>query len=144
MPDRIQLVAVCGSLALVFVIVDAIRRRRLREQYALLWLLAGTAVLIMSLWRDLLHLFSGLIGVYYPPSALMLLGAGFVVMILISFSIIVSDLNAKVTRLAQELSLLEARVGGAPDPESGTEAGSSHSSNDLSPDLLGTRGRATN
>ena len=110
MPDRVQVVAVVGSLALLVIVFEAIRKRRLREQYALVWLLTGGALLALSLWRELLHQLSALMGIYYPPSALLLIGIGFVVLILLSFSVVVSELSGKVTRLTQRLALLEWEV----------------------------------
>lgn len=110
MPDRVQIIAIIGSLALLLVIFEAIRRRRLREQYALTWLLTGGALLLLSVWRDLLTSLSQIAGIYYPPSVLLLIGAGFVVLILLDFSMVVSDLSAKVTRLTQAHALLEREV----------------------------------
>lgn len=107
MTDRVQILAVVGCLGLLAVIFEAIRKRRLREQYALVWLLTGGVLLLLALWRDLLHQISALMGIYYPPSALLLIGIGFVVLILLNFSVVVSDLSAKVTRLTQKLALLE-------------------------------------
>lgn len=105
--SKVQILSILASLSLLLVILEAIRKRRLREQYALVWLLTGFILMLFSLWRSLLDRVSGLMGIYYPPSALLLLLTGLVVLILLSFSIVVSSLSVKVTRLSQKLALLE-------------------------------------
>jgi len=108
--DRVEIVAVAGAVVLLAVILEAIVKRRLREQYALMWLLTGVVLLVLALWRDLLHQLSALMGIYYPPSALFLIFIGLVVLILLNFSVVVSDLSAKVMRLTQKLALLEWEI----------------------------------
>lgn len=110
MGNRIQVLAIVGCLALLVVIFETIRKRRLREQYALIWILAGLVLLLLATRRDLLTQVSQLMGIYYPPSALLVIGIAFIVLVLLSFSVAVSEMSEKVTRLAQRLALLEAEV----------------------------------
>lgn len=109
--SRVQLFAIIGSLVLLLVIIDAIRKRRILEQYSLVWLLTGFVLLFLSIWRDLLDNLSAFIGIYYPPSVLLLIGSGLLVLILLSFSAVVSKEAGKVARLTQRLALLEFEVG---------------------------------
>ena len=71
---RVELLAILGTLALLGFIVELVRRRKLAEGYSLLWLLTGVVLLVLSMWRELLHTFSRLVGVFYPPAALFLVG----------------------------------------------------------------------
>lgn len=112
MDPRIQVIAVFASVGLLVTTIEIVRRRRLREQYALVWLLTSVVLLFLSVWRDLLHQFSAFIGVYYPPSALLLVLIGLLVIVLLSFSVVVSELSAKVTRLTQEVAILQAEMVG--------------------------------
>lgn len=130
--DRVDLVAVIAAFGLVVVVVELVRRRSLREEYALLWLLMGAMLLVLSLWRQLLHGLAALIGIYYPPSALFLVGFGLVLLILLHFSTVVSVLTRENKTLAQQLALLAWRVeqvekvgseAGTSGAESGCEAG---------------------
>lgn len=111
MGARVQVLAIVGSLVLLALIVEAVRRRRLREQYALVWLLTGVVLVVLSLWRELLHQLSWLMGIYYPPSALLLVGIGLIILVLLSFSVVVSDLSVKVTVLTQRIAILEWELG---------------------------------
>lgn len=56
MTDLIQIVAVSVSTALLALVLELVRRRKLTEEYSVLWVLCGTALLVFSIWRDALHL----------------------------------------------------------------------------------------
>ena len=71
--DRLLVVASFASLAFLFLVFELIRRRRLDEGYALLWLGCGLFFLSFSIWRKALDYIAGFAGIYYPPAALLLL-----------------------------------------------------------------------
>ncbi len=107
--QSIQIIAITFSLSILIAVIDLIRRGKLKEQYALLWLASGFILLILSLWRDLLHKISNLAGVAYPPALLFFLAFLFLLVIVLHFSVVISDLSEKNKRLAQEIGLLKAR-----------------------------------
>jgi hypothetical protein len=110
MEARIQLLAIVASGILLFIVLELVRRRRLLERYALLWLLSGVVLLVLSTFRGLLEDAAGLIGVEYPPSALFFIAFAFVLLLLLHFSVAVSRLADQSKVLAQRLALLEKRV----------------------------------
>lgn len=110
MPGRIQLVAIIGAVALLVTVLEMVRRRRLMERYALLWLLAGIVLLALAIWSDALATISKAIGVIYPPNALFFIAIGFVLLLLLHFSAAVSRLSDQSKVLAQRLALLEERL----------------------------------
>jgi hypothetical protein len=110
METRIQLLAVLGSGILLLVVFELVRRRRLMERYALLWLLSGIVLLILSTFRGLLEDAARITGIEYPPSALFFIAFAFVLVLLLHFSVAVSRLADQSKVLAQRLALLEKRV----------------------------------
>ena len=104
--DILKALAIAGSAILMFLVLDLIRRGRLKERYALLWLFSSIVLLILSLSRSLLEYFSRLIGIYYPPSLLFLIAFVFLLLITLHFSSVISGLSEKNKRLAQEMALL--------------------------------------
>ena len=104
---RVELIAILGTLILLGFIVELVRRRKLAEGYSLLWLLTGGVLLILAMWRELLHTFAEAVGVFYPPAALFLVGFIFFLLILLQFSVIISQLSQRNKRLAQQISLLQ-------------------------------------
>ncbi len=80
------------------------------ERYALLWLLAASTLLILSVWRDLLEVFSGAVGVAYAPSALFIAAFGFGLLLLLHFSLVISALTDQNKVLAQRVGMLQQQV----------------------------------
>jgi hypothetical protein len=106
---RIQIVAVTGSLLLLVVVFELVRRKQLLERYALLWLLSALVLLLLASWRGLLSGVADAIGVFYPPSALFAVAFAFVLVLLLHFSLAVSRLTDQAKVLAQRVALLEQR-----------------------------------
>jgi hypothetical protein len=104
---RVEVVALLGTVSLLVIIVEAVRRRRLSENYSLVWLLMAGVLVVLSLWRHGLDVLGDLIGIFYPPSALFVVGFGAVLLILFRFSIVISQLTEQNRRLAQHLALLD-------------------------------------
>jgi hypothetical protein len=111
MDVRIQIVAILAAGGLLFVLLELVRRRSLLERYALLWLFSALVLLGLAVWRDLLEQVASALGVAYPPNALFLIAFGFVLVLLLHFSLAVSRLSDQSKVLAQRLALLEERLG---------------------------------
>jgi hypothetical protein len=106
---RVQLVAVAASALLLVIVFELVRRKRLLERYALLWLFSAFALLLLGIWKELLESVATAIGIFYPPSALFVVAFGFVLVLLLHFSLAVSKLADQSKVLAQRLALLEER-----------------------------------
>ena len=107
-PLRVSIVAAAISFALLFVVLELIRTRRLRERYALMWLVTAAVLITLSLWRSGLDTIAGLVGIHYAPSALFAIAAVFIVVVLLHYSTVVSRLSDENAILAQRVALLEA------------------------------------
>ena len=103
--------------ALVFLIVfEMVRRRYLRERYAILWLGAALALLVLAAWNQLLSTISSAVGIKTPSNAFFVIAFAFLLLLLLHFSSVVSRLTDETRVLAQRLALLEQRRD-APDPD---------------------------
>lgn len=111
MDARIQVVSILGAIVLLLVVLELVRRRRLLERYALLWLLSSVVLLGLAIWRGVLEKIASAIGVAYPPNALFLIAFLFILLLLLHFSVVVSRLADQTKVLAQRLAQLESRVG---------------------------------
>ena len=109
-PFRVSIAAAIASLMLLLVIFELIRSRRLQERYALLWLLTGLVIFVLSAWRGALGRLADLVGIAYPPSALFVLASLFVLIVLLHYSTVISKLSDQNRILAQRLALLEHRL----------------------------------
>jgi hypothetical protein len=116
MDPRIQIISILGSGFILAVVFGLIRQRKLREEYALLWLGASLLLIIMSLWRDLLETVARIVGVAYPPSVLFLAAIVLGFLLAMHFSVSLSRLANQNKRLTQEVALLKHQLEPAPTP----------------------------
>jgi len=109
-PFRVAVVASLAVIVFLFVIFELIRRRRLQERYALLWLLTGGVLLLFSVWRDALRLLAQTVGIAYPPSALFVIASFFILVVLLHYSTVISELSERNVTMAQRLAIMEERL----------------------------------
>ncbi|MEA2288534.1 MAG: hypothetical protein QOD55_531 [Solirubrobacteraceae bacterium] len=107
---KIQLVSILVTAGLFAVIFELLRRKRLMERYAILWLFSSAVLLALAVWRGLLETVAGAIGIYYAPSALFVIAFGFILVLLLHFSLVISRLADQNKVLAQRLGLLQQRL----------------------------------
>ncbi len=110
MQARIQLVTIIGAAVLLLTVLEMVRRRRLTERYALLWLLSAGVLLALAIWSGALARISRTIGVIYPPNALFFIAIGCILLLLLHFSSVVSRLSDQSEMLAQRQALLDERL----------------------------------
>ncbi|MCC7354183.1 MAG: DUF2304 domain-containing protein [Anaerolineae bacterium] len=121
MPIRQMIVALLVSLGLLIFIVEMVRRRRLREEYALLWLITAAGILILTLRFNWLMWLTRFIGADEPMSTLFFLGVLFSMFISLHYSTRISQLNEQVKDLTQALAITQARLEAAKAHEIGEE-----------------------
>ena len=107
---RIDLVAVVASALLLGYIIESVRRRRLREEYSILWLATATVLLLLSLVRPALDIIAHALGIAAPVNALFVVGFAFTTIILLHFSTVISRLSRENRELAQRYALLVYRL----------------------------------
>ena len=110
MDTRIQLVAILATAGLFLIVFELVRRRRLMERYALLWLFSTVTLLALAVWKDLLEQVAAAVGIYYAPSALFAIAFGFVLVLLMHFSLVISRLSDQNKVLAQRLGRLQREL----------------------------------
>lgn len=108
---RVQIVAILTSLAMLIVIVRLVYHRQVREEYALLWLLAGGTILGLSVFGGTLTRVAAFIGIGYAPSLLFAVGGLFFLLIVLSQTVAISSLARKNHDLAQKVAILEWHLG---------------------------------
>lgn len=108
--DRIQVVAVGISVALLVGVLELVRRKKLTEEYSFIWILCALALLGLSLARGVLDSIARQLGIYYPPAALLLVVILFVFVASVLFSVVISRQRQQIDRLIEDAALLDARV----------------------------------
>ena len=104
--------AIIASFLIMAIVVDLVRRRKLREEYSWLWLITGGVIILLVIWYDLLVLLTRLIGAIAPTTTLFIFGLLFLMVISLHYSIQISKLSQQVKEIAQQLTLLKGKVEG--------------------------------
>lgn len=108
--ERQVIFTIAASVIALGFVIELVRRRRLREEYSLLWLATALIMLVLSVWRDLLHGLSDLVGIAYPPNLLFLLASLQLLLILLYFSTVITRLTQENKEIAQQMALLQYEV----------------------------------
>jgi len=114
--SQVNPLAIIGSFILLLIILELIRRKYLRERYALLWILTGGLFLLLSIKVSFLVWISNLLGFSIPSNALFFFGLLFLVLLSLGLTVITSRLAEKNRILTQKVVLLEKRIADLENP----------------------------
>ncbi|MDE2749283.1 MAG: DUF2304 domain-containing protein [Chloroflexota bacterium] len=106
MIDRSTIFMVGASILALLIVLELVRRRHLSEEYSLLWLGTAVAMLVVGIWRDLLHSLAALVNIYHPPNLLFLLAVLFLLFMQLYFSTVITRLTRESKEAAQQIALL--------------------------------------
>ncbi len=117
--SRTQIITAFGAVALVLYVLDLVRRRRLSEEYSLLWVLATAGIAVLGFATPLLTWITHVLGMMGESSTVFAFGLAFAIAMLLFLSVKLSRLGVENHALTRELALLRhdlesLRAGGAP------------------------------
>jgi hypothetical protein len=110
LPFKAQMVAAFLALGMFLFAFDLVRRRKLKEEYSLLWIGVTAAMCVIAFWGDLLLGITHLIGAMNANSVIFLFGLGFLTLVSVHYSIRLSDLTDRNKDLAQAVAILSMEL----------------------------------
>jgi hypothetical protein len=110
MPIRQKIFALSVCVAVFLVIIELVRRRRLKEEYSALWIFASIVMFALVIKYDWLVALTAFIGAGLPTSTLFIGALTFLMLVAVQFSVKISDLSEKVKNLAQDNALLRTEL----------------------------------
>ncbi|MDY6972042.1 MAG: DUF2304 domain-containing protein [Thermodesulfobacteriota bacterium] len=110
MTIRQKIVAILIAVAIFTIIIELVRRRRLREEYSWLWLVTGFIIILMTVKYELLLGITNLIGAVLPVSTLFFFSIIFLILLCLQFSVRISRLTDRLKNVTQELTILKAEM----------------------------------
>ena len=106
----IQALSIAISCILLAYIIYLIRKKKLKEEYAILWIAIIVVFLIFAIFRGLIDFISNLLGIYYQPASLFIILIIGLFLLALHFTIVISDLKAKINTLITNVTLLEEKI----------------------------------
>jgi hypothetical protein len=108
-----RIFAIVISITTFLVVMELIRRRRLREEYAFLWVLTTVGMMLLATWYGLVEWITRMIGAVAVTTTVFFFALIFLLLISVHFTTVISRLTVQVRRLTQELAILQAERGRA-------------------------------
>ena len=108
--NRIQVIAIACNLVFFYFVINLVRKKRIKEEYSLLWILFCIVFLVFSFWREGLEVLATWLGIFYAPMAFLLILILGILSILIHYSVVISRMSEQNKALVQELGLLKTEV----------------------------------
>ena len=108
--SRVRIAAVLVTALLVGIVLELVRRRRLVERYALLWMLLSAALLVLAIWNQLLNSAADVLHIQVPANFLFIAAFGVAFVLLLHFSVATSRLSEETKILAQEVARLDQEL----------------------------------
>lgn len=104
--SRTQIVAAFGAVLLALYVLDLVRRRKLSEEYSLLWVIASVVIAVLGFSTPLLVWITHALGVLGEASTVFAFGLAFAVAMLLYLSLKLSRLGFENHELTRDLALL--------------------------------------
>ena len=121
MPLQQQLFALIVSALVFIVVVDMVRKRRLREEYSVLWLVTSVLMFVLIFRYEWLVSLTALIGAGLPTTTLFLFSIIFLMLLSVQFCIKISRLTDQVKNLSQDNALMKAEIENLHDMQNGAD-----------------------
>lgn len=112
-----KIFAILASIFIMALVVELVRRRKLREEYSWLWMITGIVIILMVIFYDLLVFITHLIGAIAPTTTLFIFGLLFLMLISLHYSMQITKLSRQLKDMAQQLTLFKDQVENGKDFE---------------------------
>jgi hypothetical protein len=115
--SALEFAAVAGAVIAIWVLY-LYRKKRLREDHAILWLFVSLSIVLISTWTDLLTFIRTAVGAREPTDLILAIFIGFLLITCIYYSVKISELTEQNRKMSQELAIIR----GTPEQKkSGTD-----------------------
>lgn len=104
--DALQLAAITGVVIAIWILY-LYRKKRLKEDHAILWLFVSISIVVISMWTDLLLWIKAIVGVENPTDLVLAAFVIFLLIVCIYYSVRISELTEQNRKLAQETAILK-------------------------------------
>ena len=110
MSEKFQAFMILGALVLLIIIFVLLKHGKMTVKYSLLWMCLSLVLLVFAIFPYVVYVLRDLMGVEMPVNLVFMLMFCFVLLVLLSLSIAISQLADKCRRLTQANAILEKRV----------------------------------
>jgi len=107
---RARLFFILLGVSVLLFVINLVRTKKLKEEYALLWLFMAATLVLAPLLIDVIDTISFAIGITYPPALIIVLALICFALIFFQMSVTISRFSEQIKSLSQELALTRKRL----------------------------------
>lgn len=108
--DRVLWVSFFVNFVFLLIIIHLVRKRKLTEKFALIWMIIPVLLILFSSSRGLLEILATIVGIYYAPAIMIPILFALFIVVSLYFTVKVSKAEIQIKSLAQELALLRHQM----------------------------------
>lgn len=112
---NLTIVTILTGLSIVGFVLELLRRRKLQEKYAVLWLLVATVLVPLAFFPRLLDALARALGIASGVSLVLFMAIVFLLLVCMHLTWEVSRLEEEGRTLAEEIALIKTREPAAAD-----------------------------
>lgn len=101
---------IVSAAAILVVVIEMLRRHRLRERHAIWWVVAGVLALIIGIFPQTLEWAAGVLGIQVPTNLVFFVSIAILFLVALQSSSELTQLESKTRTLAEQVALLELRI----------------------------------
>lgn len=107
---RTRVFVVLVGIAILLFILNLVRKKKIREQYSLLWIIAAVVLVLSAVFSPAIDRLAHLVGIYYPPAFLFLIAILIILVLQFHFSTVISSLREQNKALIQDVGILSSEL----------------------------------
>ena len=104
------ILGIVAAALILIVVIEMLRRHRLRERHAIWWVVAGLLALVIGIFPATLEWAAGILGIQVPTNLVFFVGIAILFLVALQSSSELTQLESKTRVLAEKVALLELRL----------------------------------
>ena len=104
------ILGIVAAALILIVVIEMLRRHRLRERHAIWWVVAGVLALIIGIFPATLDWAAGVLGIQVPTNLVFFVSIAILFLVALQSSSELTQLESKTRTLAEQVALLELRI----------------------------------
>ena len=98
------------GIGIAFAILVLVRKNHLMVSHAVWWLAVAAASMVFGAYPRLIDWIGGVLGIHYPPTLLIVIGMGLILIKMLTMDLKRSEQERKIRALTQRLAILESEM----------------------------------
>jgi hypothetical protein len=110
MMSFIQILSIVFTLLFLGVVFRLVMKRRLREEFSIIWIFCALFLNLFAFWRDGIEVLADFFGIYYPPAIIFMVLFIAIIVYCLHLSVLISRHREEIKNVTQDLAILRQEL----------------------------------